>query len=405
VKRSYSEGLKVADYWANVAGGRKGIVQKVQSVRDPGYLSKLMINSTMNQVVDTDDCGTDRGVRLSVTEPDIIGRYTAAETKVGRTKIPANTLIDTEVLDRMKNARLGKVVVRSPMRCNHHNGLCSKCYGLNEDGNLHDKGTNIGVLAAQALGEPGTQMAMKAFHSGGVYEGKSETSIAGAGLDRAKTMLNMPKVVKGSAVLSTSTGRVTSIRKDPAGGYNVTVGSQQHYVPHNRQLMPKMRAGSRVRKGDPLSVGPVNPHDMLPLTGINRVQGQLASELHGIYGKQGIRRRNSEVVVRALSNITKVEDPGDNPDLVKGDYAPTTTVQHWNNKQKGKKPVMHQPVMRGVKQVPLDMQEDWLARLNHEKLKETIIEGSQRGWSSDIHGTHPIPPLIYSAEFGKKKPY
>ena len=406
VRRSYSEGLKVADYWANMAGGRKGIVQKVQSVRDPGYLSKLMINSTMNQVVDTEDCGTDRGVNLSVLEPDVIGRFTATEMRAGKTKIPIGTVIDTDILDKLKNSKVSKVVVRSPMRCNHHNGICSKCYGLNEDGVLHDRGTNIGILAAQALGEPGTQMAMKAFHSGGVYEGKSETSIAGAGLDRAKTMLNMPKIVKGSAVLSTSNGRVSSIRKDPAGGYNVSVGSTSHYVPHDRALAPKLRAGSQVRKGDPITLGPVNPHDMLPLTGINRVQGQLASELHGIYGTQGIRRRNSEVVVRAMSNITRVEDPGDNPDLVRGDYAPTTTVQHWNKKS-GKKgrPVMHTPVMRGVKQVPLDMQEDWLARLNHEKLKETIIEGAQRGWSSDLHGVHPIPPLIYSAEFGKKKPY
>lgn len=405
VKRSYSEGLKVADYWANVAGGRKGIVQKVQSVRDPGYLSKLMANSTMNQVVDTDDCGTDRGVGLSTLEPDVVGRYTAAPVKVGRTTIPQNTLIDTEVLDKLKNARVNKVVVRSPMRCNHSNGLCAKCYGINENGELPDKGTNIGIMAAQSLGEPGTQMAMRVFHSGGIYEGKDDTSIAGAGIERAKTMLNMPKVVKGSAVLSNATGKVTNIRRDPAGGYNVTVGSQKHYVPHNRQLMPKMRAGSRVRKGDPITVGPVNPHEMLPLTGVNRVQGQIASELHGIYGQQGVRRRNSEVVVRALSNITRVEDPGDNPDLVKGDLAPTTTVQAWNTKQKGKRPVSHQPIMRGVKQVPLDMQEDWLARLNHEKLKETIVEGAQRGWSSDIHGTHPIPPLIYSAEFGKKKPY
>lgn len=406
VKRSYSEGLKVADYWANVAGGRKGIVQKVQSVRDPGYLSKLMINSTMNQVVDTEDCGSERGVNLNVLEPDVVGRYTAADVKVGGKTIPKNTLIDTQLLDRMKNARMSKVVVRSPMRCDHHNGICAKCYGVNEEGQLHDRGTNIGVISAQAIGERGTQLAMKAFHSGGVYGGKAETDIAGAGLDRAKTLLNMPKVVKGSAVLSTASGRITNIRRDPAGGFNVSVGGTNHYVPHNRKLVPKMRAGTQVRKGDPLTLGPVNPHDMLPLTGINRVQGHMASELHNIYGKQGIRRRNTEVVVRALSNVTKVEDPGDNPDLVKGDYAPTTTVQRWNKKvgKKGR-PVIHTPAMRGVKQVPLDMQEDWLARLNHEKLKETIVEGSQRGWESDIHGIHPIPPLIYSAEFGMKKPY
>jgi DNA-directed RNA polymerase subunit beta' len=291
------------------------------------------------------------------------------------------------------------------MRCDHTKGVCKKCMGLNENGQLPDLGTNVGVLSAQAIGERGTQLAMKAFHSGGVYEGKatSQTSIAGGGLDRAMTILHMPHKVKGSAKLATTSGKVTDIQKDPAGGFNVTISGQKHYVPADRQLLPDVKKGFSVKRGYPITSGPVNPHELLPLSNMNKVQGYLASELHSIYSSEGIRRRNAEVVVRSLSNVTKVEDPGDHPDLIHGDFAPTSVVNEWNRKSQkaGKLPVRHAPVLLGVKQIPLDVQEDWLARLNHENLRGTIIDAAQQGWKSQLHGEHPIPPLIFGAEFGK----
>ena len=405
VKRSYSEGLSAADYWASASGGRKGVVQKVQSVSAPSYLTKLMMNSTMNTLVAKDDCGTDRGISLGLDEPDIVGRFTTSPVKAGKTTIPANTMITPEVVNKMRNSKVSRVLVRSPMRCHHAKGVCKKCMGLNENGELPDLGTNVGVLSAQAVGERGTQLAMKAFHSGGVYEGReaSEKSIAGGGLDRAMTILHMPKKVKGSAKLAETNGKVTGIKKDPAGGVNITVGDKTHYVPADRKVLTKVKKGATIKKGDPITSGPINPHELLPLTNMNKVQGYLASELHSIYAPEGIRRRNSEVIVRSLSDVTKVENPGDNDDFIVGDFAPTSVVNEWNkkNRRRGKQPVRHTPVLKGVKQIPLDVQTDWLARLNHENLRGTIVDAAQQGWASQLHGDHPIPPLIYGAEFGK----
>jgi hypothetical protein len=232
--------------------------------------------------------------------------------------------------------------------------------------------------------------------------------------------------VKGSATLAQAGGKITAVSKDPAGGFNVSVGGTRNYVPANRKMKSGVRVGSVVRKGDPLTHGPINPnyvpanrkmksgvrvgsvvrkgdplthgpinpHDMLPLTG-------LAGELHSIYGQYGIRRRNSEMMVRALSNVTKVEDRGDHPDLLPGDFASTSQVYDWNKKAKGGRPVKHRPVLRGVNQIPLDVQTDWMARLNHEHLKDTLIDAAQQGWQSNLHGQHPIPPLIRGAEFGR----
>lgn len=403
VGKSYSEGLDAASYWSATSGGRKGIIQKVQSVSEPGYLTKMMTNSVIDTVVDTDDCETDRGINLSVDEPDAVGRYTTADLKLGRGKtIPSGTLLTPDLLTKAKNNKINKVTVRSPMRCNHPKGICAKCAGLNESGQLPDKGTNLGVMAAQALGERGTQLALKSFHSGGVYEGKeSAKSLTAGGLDRATSLLYLQKKVKGSAVLAPTGGKIRRRKKDPAGGYRVMIGDTEVYVPANRKLLSKINPGTSVKKGEPLTSGPVNPHELLPLAGMSKVQGHLASELHGIYGQYGVRRRNSEIMVRALSNVTKVEDPGGNPDLLPGDFASTTQVYDWNRKNKQSSPVKHTPVLRGVRQIPLDVQEDWMARLNHEHLRSTMIEAAQQGWSTDLHGLNPIPPLIHGAEFGK----
>lgn len=166
-----------------------------------------------------------------------------------------------------------------------------------------------------------------------------------------------------------------------------------------------LRKGTQVRKGLPLSSGPVNPHEMLPLTGIEPVQGYLSSELHNIYGSHGIRRRNSEVVVKALTNLTQVEDPGSHGGFLRGDFVPQTTVANLNRKApRGTKPIRHRPVLKGVDVLPLEMQEDWMARLNHERIQQTVVDAAQQGWTTSIHGKHPIPAVVYGAEIGKGKP-
>jgi DNA-directed RNA polymerase subunit beta' len=401
VERSYSEGLSSADYWASISGGRKGIIQKVQSVSEPGYLSKKLVNASMNQLVSAEDCETEAGVSLSTDESDILGRFTQTDTKVGKDTIPAGTLLKPEHLSELRKAKVQKVIVRSPMRCAHSDGVCKKCMGINENGQLYDQGTNIGVLASQSLGERSTQLQMRVFHSGGVMTPKGQQKMLDD-FGRVNNLLNLNKKLKGSAVLATTNGIVQSVKKDPAGGWNVFIEGKRHYVRSNRDL--KVRKGDRVKKGSPLTGGPVNPHELLPLTNVNTVQNYMADELNSIYSTEGIKRRHAEVVVRTMTDNARVVDSGDSEDVVRGDYVPVGTISHLNRTQlKGKKPIKYEPVIKGVGQIPKDLQEDWLARLNHENLKSTVIEGAQRGWTSNLHGNHPIPGVAYGAEFGKGK--
>jgi hypothetical protein len=121
-----------------------------------------------------------------------------------------------------------------------------------------------------------------------------------------------------------------------------------------------------------------------------------------MYKDQGIRRRNHEVVIKALTNLTRIKDAGSSTHFIRGDFAPTTFVSSLNRKMaKGEHPIVHEPLLKGVNVLPLDMQEDWMAKLNHEGLAETVINAAQQGWRSNIHGLHPIPAVVYAAELGK----
>ncbi|CAB4131671.1 rpoB DNA-directed RNA polymerase subunit beta [uncultured Caudovirales phage] len=403
IRKSYAEGLDIADYWTATSGGRKGIIQKVQSVAEPGYISKQVMNSVMNNLILDDDCGTEKGISLPVDEKDILDRFTAADIKVGNHIIKSGTLITPEIRSTLRNNNIGKVVVRSPLRCLHGPGLCAKCHGLTENGELPAKGLNVGILAGQALGERSVQLAMKSFHTGGTASSKSGLV---DDFERVKNLLSFPKTLPGSATLSELNGKVTKVVASPAGGHEVTIEDRVHYIPHalgaptyNGQ---PLKTGMEIKKGSPISNGLINPHEMLALTGIEPVQLHLASELSSAYAGSGIRRRNHEIVVKALTNLTKIKDPGSSSGLIRGDFASTTHVSSINrNMPKGAHPIVHEPILKGVNVLPLEMQEDWIAKLNHENLSETIINAAQRGWTSHLHGLHPIPPIVFGAEFGK----
>ncbi len=402
VTKSYSEGLDVGDYWLAQHGARKGTLQRVQGTAEPGAMSKDILNTTMNYLVTAEDCGTTNGVLMELSHEDIHDRFLSKPYKLkdGKT-IKAGTLITPEIWNRLKNSKYDKVVVRSPLKCHKGEGICAKCYGLNEAGNLHDLGTNIGILSGQALGEPAVQMAMDAFHSGGVAGGGRGAMSVGR-FERLKNLLAMPKKLKNEASLAKVTGVISDIKKDSAGGHDVFINGERHYVPHNLPL--KVGKGSEIKKGDPLSEGHINPLHLLKLTDMTNVQNHLTNELyHGLYKREGVRRRNIETVVRAITNLTKVRDPG-HSDWVPGDIVPLSIVEQKNRElPNGSRPVFHDPILRSVKQLPLSTT-NWMASLNYQHIPSTVQKAVSMNWKSNIHGTHPIPGVAYGAEFGAPPP-
>jgi len=411
IGKSYSEGLDIGSYWTSMHGARMGTINRVEGTWRPGLMGKQIMQATMNQVVVDEDCGTDKGLRFSIDDRDVLGRYVAGDISLGKKSgkdkgvIPTGTLVTPDLVSRLKNNKILDMRVRSPLKCVHGRGLCAKCYGLNENGQLHQAGSNVGVMAAQRLGEPATQLSMNAFHTGGVVGAKGTQAVST--FDRLDQLLKLPKILPGAATLAHAAGKVEQIEKDPAGGWNVFVAGQRHYVPSSRELTVKKK--KEVKVGDALSTGPKNPREMNKLTGINSVRSYLVDEIQKAYETSSsstpLSRRNTETFVRAMTNLSEVVDPGDHPDYLQTDHVPTSEAAEYNRKLKeGQKSVRYEPILQGVEMLPLDMQEDWIARLQSRDLRRSVIDAASEGWRSRVHSTHPIPGMAYGAEFGAEDP-
>lgn len=401
ILRSLGEGLGTMDYWTHMHGARKGTLDRASGTADPGALTKDIINTTMPMAVTAEDCGTTTGVLLPVTDKDLEGRFTAgAQSLPDKTTLPNRTLLTADLIRKLQGMHLQSLNVRTTMHCAQVKGVCATCFGHNENGRLHAVGVALGVRAGHALGEPVTQLAMKTFHTGGAAS--SEEGLMDS-FKRAKQLFKVPKVLPGQAVLSTVNGKVDSVVHDPVlGGHEIKVDGVMHYVPAARKV--KVSKGDLVTPGHALSSGPSNPVELLKLTkSMSKVREYLASELVGAYQQGGgkVQRRNVETVVRAMTNLTRIDDPGDHKEYTRGDYAPLTEVQHKNlaARAAGLTPIKHTAALKPMTEVPLLQTEDFMARLNYARLETTYLEGAAQGWSSDIHG-HPVPGLVHGAQFG-----
>lgn len=438
IDKSYSEGLSPADYW--VAGGeaRMNVIQGQVAIVEPGDLSKILVNSVNNQLVTGSDCGTTNGVMLSTGDPHIVDRYLADKTGT----FPRNTLITPEVADALAK-KFKSVRVRSPMTCEAGSGLCQKCQGLDEKGNNHKIGTNVGTRAAQAMAEPLTQFVLNAKH--GVRVAKTSQKHL-PGLKGVRQVLDVPNSFIYKATLAEKGGTVSKIEKAPQGGSYVHVGDVKHYVPP--ALDVKVKRGMRVEEGDTLSDGIPKPDEVVRHKGLGAGRLHMVNTLHGLYKEQGIDvdKRHLEILAKSQLNHVRVKE--EHPDLLKGDLITYQTYKNTLKKNTKKVPlasangkllgddVLHYtagtritPViqtalrnagissvlvaenapdvefeMSPVSRTPL-LNPDWMARLSHRWLKQSLTQGAHFGEQSDIHSTHPVPAYVVGSEFGKKGPH
>jgi len=422
VTKNYSEGLDLGGYWTQMYGARRGTVMKVQEVQRPGYLTKLMMNSSMHMVVAEPDCGTDKGIALPVVDKhgrnttDVHDRFLAQPFKANGLEIPAGTVLTPSLVDRIRAAKKdATLVVRSPLKCEHSHGFCQKCLGLTTSGGLTPIGTNAGVVAAQTLGERAVQLSMRVFHTGGAAGGGG--TLVG-GLTKLEQLTNLPKTLPDATPLAMRSGTIDNISVDRTGA-TIHVDGKPHHVgrDHAGNLLHHPLPGAPVEGWEPPKVGMkvtagqplgdpsrtvMNPHALLEATGrMDVVQGHLANELHQLFKDEGVRRLQSEIVVKAMGNLTKVTNPGDHPTILRGEFHPTSVVNHINATQlKGKRPIQHEPTLQGVSMLPLSVQEDWMAKLQHNHISATILDAAATHGSSSIHGTHPVPGSAYAVEFG-----
>ena len=402
IRKSYSEGMTSADYWTTIPGVRAGTLSRARGTAEPGAMGKSVINLAINLTVTDKDCGTLKGVDIKTDNPDMEARYLPTSLQVGSKTYPRNTLITPEIAVDIRNKH--KVIqVRSTLTCVKTTGVCAMCSGEDPSGGPYKSGMNVGVLSAHSLSEPTTQMTMNAFHTGG-SAGDKESGQSVDQFTRINQLFGLPATLPGKATLVKEAGKVKSIEKDKeAGGFFVTVGDTTYRVPTGQSL--RVAVGDSVIPGQALCTGPKDPHELLEYAGLDEVRNYMVEGLMEIYGGFGTRRRHVECIVRQMTNVVEViSDP--EHEHAPGDLLARTQVKKINERRAKEniQPIRTRPKLKRIdKAVLVNTEGDFMAGLNYRNIRTTLLEAAAYGGKSDLHGTNPIPGMVYGHEFGKGK--
>lgn len=321
VRSSFREGLSVLEYFISSHGGRKGLADTALKTADSGYLTRRLVDVSHNVIVREQDCGDKKGsevvaIRDGKSEIEslrdrIAGRYTInpiVNPNSGEIIVPADTMITDDLADEIQAAGIEKVLIRSVLNCKTVLGICAKCYGKNmSSGNPVKLGESVGIIAAQSIGEPGTQLTMRTFHTGGVATGDDITQ----GLPRVEELFEARKP-KGQAVITETAGVVTIDQaKREIIVTNADGEAKVYPFPFGAKL--KVEDGNVLEPGDPLTQGSINPQDMLKAKGVKGVQEYLTKEVQSAYRLSGveINDKHIEIIVRQMLRKVRIEKQGD----------------------------------------------------------------------------------------------
>jgi len=322
IKANFREGLTVLEYFISTHGARKGLADTALRTADSGYLTRRLVDVSQDVIVREDECGTELGIRveeikdgtevIEKLEERLEGRYAKEDVihpETGEVMVRAGELISTDNSKAIEAANIKSVYIRSVLTCKTKHGVCKRCYGRNlATGKLVDIGEAVGVIAAQSIGEPGTQLTMRTFHTGGVA-GDDITQ----GLPRIEELFEARKP-KGQAIITEADGevKINEIKGKKEIEVTTADGLKQSFsIPYGSRL--RVRNGDQVEAGDELTEGSVNPHDILKVKGIRGVQTYLLREVQRVYRLQGvdINDKHIEVIIRQMMRKVKVEEAGD----------------------------------------------------------------------------------------------
>ena len=397
VKSNFREGLSVMEYFISSHGARKGLSDTALRTADSGYLTRRLVDVSQDVIVRDYDCGTtDTSTIVAIKEGNevieelydrVVGRYTIdpiVNPNTGEVIVEADAMIMEEQAEEIVAAGIEEVQIRTVLNCKTRHGVCSKCYGRNlATGKEVNIGEAIGIIAAQSIGEPGTQLTMRTFHTGGVAGGDITQ-----GLPRVEELFEARKP-KGLAVIAEIDGRVeideTAKRKEiiviPDEGEK-----QVYAIAYNSRL--RVKQGQMVKAGDPLTQGSINPHDIVRVKGIGGVQEYIVKEVQRVYRLQGVdvNDKHIEVIVRQMLSKVKVEDPGDT-DLLPGGYEDVLTFEKCNEEAiaNGLRPATAKRVLLGITKASLAT-ESFLSAASFQETTRVLTEAAIKGKEDHLIG-------------------
>lgn len=327
IRANYREGLNILEYFISSRGARKGLADTALRTADSGYLTRRLVDVAQDMVIRQNDCGVQDGIEVydimqgkELIEPladRLQGRYLVEDyldPTTGEVLVSKEHLLNDKSIQKLLDAGVTRIKIRSILRCESKSGVCSRCYGANlANGNPVAVGEAVGIIAAQSIGEPGTQLTMRTFHTGGAASADDITQ----GLPRVTELFEARKP-KSATVISEIEGitRFEEIKRARHVIVTSASGEERSYqIPYGYRL--KIQEGDRVVKGQPLTEGSMNPHDILAVLGEQAVQNYLISEVQKVYRMQGVdtNDKHIEIIVKQMMRKSQVLDAGDTPFL------------------------------------------------------------------------------------------
>ena len=398
ITSSFRDGLSVSEFFLSTHGARKGSADTALKTADSGYMTRRLVDVAQDIIVREEDCGTTQGVVVSAFKDDkdgiieplydrIMGRYTANKVINPETKeliIDKNELITENIAEKIIKAGIEEVEIRTTLTCRTEHGVCCKCYGRNlATGNIVEVGEAVGTMGAQSIGEPGTQLTMRTFHSGGVA-GADITQ----GLPRVEELFEA-RIPKGKATISEIDGVVSKI-EESSGKFKVYVKNDTEVREHITAYGAKLRVekGDKLSAGERLTEGNISPKELLAVTDPNTVQQYILKEVQRVYRSQGvdINDKHVELIARRMISQIRIVDSGDT------NFLPSTVVSinkfTEGNKDvilQGKKPAIGQPILLGITKSSLQT-DSFLASASFQETTRILTEASVKGKVDYLHG-------------------
>ena len=399
IKSSFRDGLSVSEFFLSTHGARKGSADTALKTADSGYMTRRLVDVAQDLIVREEDCGTTEGVRVSAFKDDkdgiieplydrILGRFTNKKVVDPNTKeviVGANELITENIADKIIAAGIEEVEIRTVLTCRTDHGVCCKCYGRNlATGNIVEIGEAVGTMGAQSIGEPGTQLTMRTFHTGGVAGGEDITQ----GLPRVEELFEA-RTPKGKALIAEIDGTVSKI-EDQKGRTKIFIKNANEVREHLSAYGAKLRVekGDKVQAGDRLTEGNVSPKELLMVTDPNTVQQYILKEVQKVYRSQGvdINDKHVELIARRMISQIRIMDSGDT------DFLPSTVVSinkfAEGNRDvilQGKKPAIGQPILLGITKSSLQT-DSFLASASFQETTRILTEAAVKGKVDNLHG-------------------
>ncbi|MYL65893.1 DNA-directed RNA polymerase subunit beta' [Bacillus hwajinpoensis] len=397
IKSSFREGLTVLEYFISTHGARKGLADTALKTADSGYLTRRLVDVAQDVIVREDDCGTDRGLEVSAIKNGnelieglydrLVGRVAFKKVRHPETNevlVEKNNLITEDIATEIVEAGIENVYIRSAFTCSTSHGVCKKCYGRNlATGTRVEVGEAVGIIAAQSIGEPGTQLTMRTFHTGGVA-GDDITQ----GLPRIQELFEA-RNPKGQAVVSELDGKVIDLAEVKEKKEIVVQGeteTRNYPVPYGARL--KIVVGDEVKAGQPLTEGSIDPKQLLTISGIDGVQEYLLAEVQKVYRMQGVEigDKHVEVMVRQMMRKIRVIDAGDT-EVLPGSLIDIHQFKGVNRKvlRQGGLPATGRPVLLGITKASLET-ESFLSAASFQETTRVLTDAAIKGKRDELLG-------------------